>query len=79
MKLNPFNNQVDILDFRRKIANEVSANKATIAPNSNVLADPNLSHNIPATKLEGRVITPVKVATVPSAVALSDGFAISEI
>jgi hypothetical protein len=61
------------------MTNDISANNATVAPNSKVAVDPNLSHNIPATKLEGRVINPVKVATVPSAVAFSDGFAISEI
>ena len=57
----------------------MSANNATITPNSKVVADPNLSHNIPAAKLEGKVINPVNVATAPSAVAFSDGFAISEI
>jgi hypothetical protein len=34
---------------------------------------PNSSQSIPATKLDGKVIIPVNVATVPSAVALCDG------
>lgn len=46
----------------------MSTSKATLAPNSKVAANPNISHNNPATKLDGRVINPVRVDTVPSAV-----------
>jgi hypothetical protein len=50
-----------------------------VAPNRKVADEPNLSHRIPATKLEGNVINPVRVATVPRAVALRVAGEISEI
>ena len=57
---------------------QASAIKATKAANSKVTMEVHLSHNIPATKLEGKVISPVSVANVPRAVALKEGAEISE-
>lgn len=60
------------------IANMPSATKAVTAEKTKVTEGPNLSQSIPATKLDGKVIIPVNVATVPRAVALYDGLAISD-
>ena len=49
-----------------------------IAANSKGADVPNLSQKIPANRLAGRVISPVNVATAPSAVALNSGLAISD-
>jgi hypothetical protein len=57
---------------------QASAIKPTKAPYSKVTMEVHLSHNFPATKLEGKVISPVSVANVPRDVALKEGAEISE-
>jgi len=65
-------------NFISYIINIPSAIEAVADANTKAATGPNLSQSIPATKLDGRVIIPVKVAIVPSAVALYDGLDISE-
>jgi len=55
------------------VINIPSAIEAVTDANTKAAAGPNLSQSIPASKLDGRVIIPVKVAIIPSAVALYDG------